>query len=270
LVQRTVLITGAAGRIGSVLSDAWQHHYRLRLIDKRRPARAGGSEVRVGDLRNFDAAVDAARGVDAVVHLAGIAGESGFAELLADNCLLTHHVLEAARLGGAQRFVLASSAHVTGLYPVGVSVGSADPVRPDGLYGVSKVCCEGLARLYADRYGMRVVVVRLGAFEPQPTERWHRRTWLAPEDAIDLFTACLEAREESFQVVYGVSDIQERLWDIDGARALGYRPSDRAAQILASRKLDGPEYAFQGGEFAEASLEPPATRLRWANLRGPR
>jgi uronate dehydrogenase len=256
--RRTVLITGAAGRIGRVLAEAWQQRYRLRLIDSQPFARVGDCDVRVGDLRDFSAALDAARGVDVVVHLAGIASEAAFVDLLADNCLVTHHMLEAARLAGTRRFVLASSNHVTGLYPVDARVAPSDPVRPDGLYGVSKVCCEALASLYADRFEIEIIVVRLGAFEPEPTERFHRRNWLATEDGIDLLTACIEGSGRSFQVLYGVSNIEERLWDIDDARAIGYRPSGRAAQVLAMRKLEGPDYAFQGAEFADQPLRAPA------------
>jgi uronate dehydrogenase len=254
---RTVLITGAAGRIGRVLAEAWQQRYRLRLLDSQPFAGVDGSDVRLGDLRDFSAALEAARGVDAVVHLAGIAGETAFTDLLADNCLVTHHMLEAARMAGTRRFVLASSNHVTGLYPVDARVAPSDPVRPDGLYGVSKVCCEALASLYAERFEMEVMVLRIGAFEPEPTERFHRRNWLAPEDAIDLLTACIEGPGRGLQILYGVSDIEERLWDIDAARAIGYRPSRRAAQVLATRKLEGPDYAFQGAEFADQPLRSP-------------
>ena len=36
-------------------------------------------------------------------------------------------------------------------------------VRPDSLYGVSKVFGEALGRYYSERYGMRVICVRIGS-----------------------------------------------------------------------------------------------------------
>ncbi|MGP3951269.1 NAD-dependent epimerase/dehydratase family protein [Streptomyces sp. 7N604] len=55
--------------------------------------------------------------------------------LLEANVLGTQHVLEAARRGGTERVVLASSNRVTGFYPAADLTGPQDPVRADGLYG---------------------------------------------------------------------------------------------------------------------------------------
>ena len=104
-------------------------------------------------------------GVEAVVHLAAEPGELAFGELLGSNFTGTFNVFDAARRAGVRRVVFASSNHATGFYPAGERLTGVEPVRPDGLYGVSKVFGEALARMYCDRFGLEAICLRIGAFQ---------------------------------------------------------------------------------------------------------
>jgi uronate dehydrogenase len=172
-----VLITGAAGRIGRYLRDGlpplgWQ----LRLLDIQ-PIQTDEDAV-VADIRDADALDAAMEGMDAVVHLAGIASEAPFEDILDVNIEGSWHVFEAARRAGISRVVYASSNHAVGFTPRASMVGVDIPVRPDSYYGVSKVFGEALGRLYADRHAMSVVCLRIGSCFDRPTTPRMLSTWL--------------------------------------------------------------------------------------------
>ncbi|HEY8113922.1 MAG TPA: NAD-dependent epimerase/dehydratase family protein, partial [Actinomycetes bacterium] len=114
-----ILITGAAGRIGTYLRRGLPYlGWRLRLLDVKQPDNlASGEEAVVADIRDTDAMEAAVRDVDAVVHLAGIANEAPFAEICAANIVGTHTVFDAARRAGVPRIVYASSNHAVGFTP---------------------------------------------------------------------------------------------------------------------------------------------------------
>src|SRR5690606_22347832 len=139
-------------------------------------------EVHRAELTGVEDVVPLLDGADAVVHLAGVPDEAPLADLLEANVLGAHHVLEAARRTGTPRVVLASSNRLTGCYPAARTVSAEAPPRPDGLYGVSKVAVEALGRLYADKFGLQVVCLRIGSLEPEPSEPRHLATWLSPDD----------------------------------------------------------------------------------------
>lgn len=248
-----VAITGAAGVIGQVLSTRLADAYRLRLMD-RVPV-SGGAGMLV-DLADRDALAHAFAGVAAVVHLAAASTvTAGWEDVLASNIVGTHHVFEAAVAAGVPRVVFASSNHVVGMVERDGAPGiyggepstrldAAAPPRPDSLYGVSKGFGELLGRYHADAHGLRVVCLRLGTvlasddpmapgpagaatWSPAPWERRIRATWLSHRDCATLFRCALEA-DVRFAVVYGVSDVPGRFWDLEGARTqLGFVPADR-------------------------------------------
>ncbi|WP_439673487.1 hypothetical protein [Embleya sp. MST-111070] len=58
---------------------------------------------------------------------------------------------------------------------------------------MSKVAVEALGRLYADKFGLSVVCLRIGSFVPAPAEPRHLATWLSPRDAVGYFRAALTA-----------------------------------------------------------------------------
>ncbi len=243
----TVLLTGAAGRIGTALRSrlpglGWD----VRSFD--RTSIPGGM---VGDLSSdsdLDAAVD---GVSAIVHLAGQPTEAPWPVIRDANIDGLVRLLEAARRAGVPRIVLASSNHATGFTPVAPELDTDGPNRPDTLYGVSKVFGEALGRYYVDRYGLQVACIRIGTFADRPEDVRTLSTWLSPDDAARLIDACLRAPNLTYSVVWGVSDNTRRTWSLESARALGYRPQDDAedhADSLA-RPTPDPSDGLVGGGF---------------------
>jgi uronate dehydrogenase len=197
-----------------------------------------------------------------VIHLAAITREAGFEDIFAGNITTTYSVFEAARRARVRRVVFASSHHVIGFYPRGETVGPDDPVRPDSFYGVSKVFGEALGRLYAEKYGLEVVCLRIGSFAERPTRARQLSIWLSPRDCLQLVRCCLDAPAVGFTVVYGASANTRGWWNDDAAATLGYHPRDNAEEFAAqvedappgapSRLADG----LQGGSFVENDPSP--------------
>ena len=252
----TVAVTGAAGDIGSVVREALQGEAaRLILVD-RAPLRAEAynEDVRTADLRDAAAVASALEGADRVLHLGGAPDEAPLADLLEVNVQGTHHVLEAARRAGIERVVLASSNRVTGFYPVEHVTSPREPVRPDGLYGVSKAAVEALGQLYADKFGLSVICLRIGSFEPVPTEPRHLATWLSPRDAVGYIRAALTAPPSvRFAAVYAASANARRFWETPDPAVLNYAPADNAeahAADIPGAELPGDPSAPQAGLYA--------------------
>jgi len=265
-VVERVLLTGAAGRIGSCLRPGLRTGLReLRLSDVA-PLRAEhpNETVAPADLGDAEALARAAAGVDAIIHLGGEAGEAALDALLEPNVRGVFHVLDAARRAGARRVVLASSTHVTGFYDAGVPLTGGEPVRPDSLYGVTKAFAEALGRMYADKFGLEVVCLRLGSFGERPGEARQLSTWLSHSDAVRLFRACLSAPSPlGFAVAYGASANTRGWWDLGPARRLGYEPQDDA-EAFAAELGEPPHDEPQGAEFADPRYggwaQPSGTR----------
>ena len=258
----TVLITGAAGAIGRVLTAGLPPYgHQLRLLD-REPIEEQDSMV--GDITDPVALDTAMSGVLAVVHLAAIPTEADFADILHENIDGTYQVFAAARRAGVPRLVFASSNHAVGFTPRRPLVAADAPPRPDTYYGVSKVFGEALGRLYVDRYGMQVACLRIGSFLEQPTAVRELSTWLSHPDAVQLVHACLTAPNLTYELVWGVSANTRGWWDLEPGRRLGYRPEDDAEafalDIIAEHgepDLGAPETAFVGGEFTRPEYDRP-------------
>ncbi|AEW93441.1 MULTISPECIES: NAD-dependent epimerase/dehydratase family protein [Streptomycetaceae] len=266
---RTVLLTGAAGGVGTLMRRLLPSYgYRLRLLDVVPIEDAEeGTEVVTADLADTGALRAAVRGTDAVLHLAGISLEADFPEILRANVEGTYHLYEAVRAEGVRRVVLASSNHAVGFTPRPAGDDPLVPVdtphRPDTFYGLSKCFGEDLASLYWDRYGVETVSVRIGSLQPEPTDVRMLSVWLSPADGARLFHAALTAGDVGHTVVYGSSANTRLWWDLSSARALGYQPRDDAeafaARLLAEQGEPDParpEHAFLGGQFC---TDPP----RW-------
>lgn len=258
-----ILVTGGAGRIGTYLRRGLPDRgWRLRLLDVVAPSDpAEDEEVVVANITDATAMDAAVRGVDAVVHLAGIASEAPFAEICTANIVGTHTVFEAARRAGVPRIVYASSNHAVGYTPRQELAPVDLPIRPDTYYGVSKAFGEALARFYVDRHKLQIACLRIGSCEDRPSGVRALSTWLSPGDMVRLTHACLTAPDLDFAIVYGISANARGWWDLAPGRALGYQPVDdaeeHAGEVLAAvggeLDPDDPDYAWLGGRFTELS-----------------
>ena len=237
MAAKKVLITGAAGSIGTQMRARLKDRYTLRLLD-RRPIPTPEGEALVGDLGDLEGLERACAGMDAVVHLAGDpSGGAGWEALLEDNIRGTYHVFEAARRQGARRIIFASTNHVTGYYEYEKTYTTPEMLaRPDSLYGVSKAFGEDLGRFYVDEHGMAVICLRIGSFQPEEAvkNRGGDRilsTWLSPRDCAQLVWRGIEAEEVKFGIFW-ISGNKRAYWDTENARRLlGYAPEDDAERF---------------------------------------
>lgn len=162
-----VLVTGASGFVGTaVCAEAVRRGWEVRgaVRSASSPLAQGVERWPIGDLR--DAAWQPAlQGVDAVIHLAGVAhelhGQNAEAFYHAVNCAATERLARAAARAGVRRFVFASSIKVNGeSTPPDRPFRATDAPRPAERYARSKWQAEqALAKVAADA-GLKVVAVR--------------------------------------------------------------------------------------------------------------
>ncbi|QNN53687.1 NAD-dependent epimerase/dehydratase family protein [Nocardioides mesophilus] len=264
-----VLLTGAAGSIGTVLSAGLTDRGHEVVAVDLLPVPEGftGDSWHTADCADPDAvgAVFAAETrtgpLDAVVHLAGIPTESSLPVALHSHVVTTGALLDAMVGHGVTRMVYASSNHAVGRVRRCESLATDVLPRPDTFYGVAKVAGEALLGLYADRYGIDALACRIGSFLPQPETVRQLSTWLSPDDAVRMVQACLTAPDPGFAVLYGVSANSRGWWDLAAGRALGYHPEDDAetfADRIAARPEDPAEAALVGGPQATEAFYRPA------------
>lgn len=266
-MDEAILITGANGTIGTWLRQSLRRPGRhLRLLDlaEQTPVAPGeDAEVIQGSFLDEKTIALACQGVEAVIHLGGRASSGySWAEYLEDNIDGTFAVLEAARQASVTRIVFASSNHAVGFHPLDPGVVLPDYLfpQPDTYYGLSKVAGEGLSSLFADRYGLDAVCLRIGSFLERPTNARNLWSWLSPGDCTRLFEAALSAPSPGFRVVWGVSANSRGLVSLEEGAALGYHPVDDAEayadELLASPDADDPLFGrFVGGTYAAPDLE---------------
>lgn len=255
--MKEVLITGAAGLIGAGLRENFKGRYRLRLSDIRPVDDVGEGETFVAaDLRDFDQVRTAVDGADAVVHLGGIASEGAWEEILDANIIGTWNVMESARQTGVRRVIYASSVHAVGFYPRSRRIGVDVTVLPDSRYGVSKAFGESIGALYAHKYGLEVMAVRIGNAFPEPIDERRLSIWTSHADLAQLVGIGLDHPDMRYEIVYGVSGNTRTWWDNANAERLGYRPKDNAedwaeaVMAKAPQDPDSPGALVQGGDFA--------------------
>ncbi len=153
--NETVIVFGASGFLGSHVADALTNAgYRVRLFDRSpSPFLKQGQEMIVGDIMDLDQVIEAVKGADIVYNFAAIADiDEAHNKPIATttiNVLGNTHVLEAARLATARRFVFASSIYVYS--------------ESGSFYRASKQASERFTETYHDRYGLEYNILRYGS-----------------------------------------------------------------------------------------------------------
>jgi nucleoside-diphosphate-sugar epimerase len=235
-MSRTILITGAAGRIGSSLTRDLTGRYDLALTDIRPPDDPRGNSFVEADIADLDAMRHVCQGVDTVVHLAADPSmEATWESLLPRNLIGLYNVFQAAHEAGCRRVIFASSVNAVFGYPKDVQVCTDMPVRPLNLYGASKAWGEAVACFYADQRELSAICLRFGWVIERDSDLLrpghpYLDIALTYEDLTRLIVASIDAPDDlHFGVFHGVSNNRWKRLDIsDARRLLGYAPVDDA------------------------------------------
>ncbi len=240
-MKKKVVITGAAGRIGTSLIPSFQKTADLVLADKslEKVKQYEAENVTLFDLDilNKDSCLEACKGADTVIHLAGNPSPaSSFEEVKGVNMDGTFNMMSAAHEQGCRRFIYASSIHAVKGYPKDEQVKTTSPVHPLDYYGVSKVFGEALGNYYGYQTDMEVIAIRIGGFtsldylkeEGKEPEPYQRSSYISKRDMVQLMHRCVDAElSRPFEIVHGVSDNQFKYLDLsDTKEKLGYEPAD--------------------------------------------
>ena len=230
-----VLIVGAAGRLGRVLTAELGGEHDLLLGDVRPVDDPRYVPLDVRDASQVRAAVANA---DAVIHLAIVDSENfggdtlEYAQAALEvHVIGAHHVLRAAADLGRKRVLYASTVSAVAGYPPDVMVGSDDGPRGGGTYGVTKGLGEELCRHFHEGRGLPVVVLRLGnVYFADPT--WNRHgshpSRVDASDVAQAFARVLRTPEPPFALVHIVGNNGHHGWDREAARRLyGWEPRQR-------------------------------------------
>ena len=242
-MTRKLLLTGAAGKIGSFFHNAFADTYEFVLTDIVEPADAKGAPFVKANLSDMGAIRPLFDGVDTVVHLGANPNmDASWESLLPDNVIATYNVFEAAHQAGCRRVVYASSINAVLGYPVDQQVHTDMPVYPINLYGATKCWGEALARFYSHTHGLSSLCLRFGAVQYRDSEMIH---WdyeyvdiiQTLEDNARLIAAAVEAGDDViFGNFHGISNNRYKRLDMTDTNAiLDYEPQDDAFEMARKR-----------------------------------
>ncbi len=277
---KKVLVTGAAGRLGSKVVAALlkKKKYAVRVLDipgafssKRFSSSVEVFEADLGDFSSFQKLRRACRGVRAVLHIAGkIEYGADEHDMIRNNFFATSQLANAAQREGVKRLVFISS---TSVYR-GVKLAAGEVItektqpQPVNAYGRSKLAAENAVKasglqyvilrppiIYGPRFteGFRQVVnaIRIGKMKIVG-DGANCIAFIHVDDLVQAVLLALEAKAvgEDFIVTSGESFTQKQLFDAVAAELKVSPPSKRVSKTMAHllARLNSWKHGLLGGK----------------------
>jgi UDP-glucose 4-epimerase len=173
LKDRSILITGGAGFIGSHLLEALLAENEITVLDNFSSGKRENVALHhnnpnfrlvEADLLFPGALEKALKGVDMVFHLAANPdvklGAENTRVHLEQNVLATYNLLEAMRKSGVKRIAFTSTSTVYGEATEVPTPEDYGPLLPISLYGASKLACEAHISSYCHTFDMQSWIYR--------------------------------------------------------------------------------------------------------------
>jgi len=238
-----VLITGGHGRVGKYVIEELRKDHEILVFDIKEGPCSSHYRFFKGDLTNYGDILNAAKGVEAIIHLAAIPTDISDVDRITDimekNVVGTFNVLEAAAKNCIGTFIFSSSICAGGyifwkkpFVPDYFPIDEKHPSKPDDMYGTSKLMGEIMCHAYSRRYGMSMVCLRLATVlfpdlyeKTQTIVRRHEDTSLGKDrlwnyvdvrDVAVAFRLALNKKDISYEIYnIGASDVLSNEKSID-------------------------------------------------------
>ncbi|MFW5919268.1 MAG: NAD-dependent epimerase/dehydratase family protein [Halanaeroarchaeum sp.] len=263
LSGKRVVVTGAAGLVGSHLADALSADNDVLAVDNL----SKGTRDRVPDDVEFakkdvrseaDVADVITEDVDVVFHFAAYT-DTNFSEprtLFEENGEMTYNVLERMHEVGVDNIVFTSSSTVYGEAPMPTPEDYA-PLEPISIYGASKLADEGLITTFAHSYGIQAWIFRFANIVGP-----HQRGNVVPDfiekllDDPETLEILGDGRQEKSymhveQCIDAMTHVVEHAEDQCTIVNLGTKTTtsvNAIADIVAEELDVDPDYEYTGGD----------------------
>ena len=156
-----------------------------------------------GDILDKEQLISAMRGCEIVFHTAAVADINVVSKIpektMEVNVLGTTRCLEAAKVLGVKRFILASSVYAAGNH--------------GSFYSISKRACESLCKTYYDEFGLEFTILRYGSLYGTEANPWNfiysmckellktgKYTYNSSPDSLREYINILDASRESVNI----------------------------------------------------------------------
>lgn len=250
-MRSKVLLLGPTGRIGkNFREDYFSHNYKkdydliLGVRDKTK-IQDSRFEIRYADLANIESLKEAMKDIDVVLNLAGNSNpEAEFKDLIEPNLLGTFNILEAARLAGVKRVIMASSIHAVKGHDEKKVVKEIEAPRPINFYGATKAFIEAMCHVFSKKYNLSCFAIRIGAYvsddlrEQVCFTRDNYDYIISQRDMAQLFHKSILAPSKlKYAILSGSSDNKKKRLDLECTKKLiGYSPEDDAYKLCEECK----------------------------------
>lgn len=232
-MKKKVVITGALGRIGTIIREALGDQFSFTLLDNKTDFPDCVSDII--PLKNI------LKGKDAAIHLGWDSKENWKSTITRPkNKKMLENVYRAALETGVKRVIMASSIHADtyGDWDNTISMSPDTIPVPDSPYGATKVYMEALGRYYTRHHGLEVICIRFGGVghDDKPrNEKDYEKIWLSRRDCANLIKCCIEApiAPRNFSVFYGISNNTGRIHD--WKNPVGWVPVDDASKVFGTQ-----------------------------------
>ena len=162
-----VLITGANGFIGSHLvekfiAEGHEVHGLVRKTSDLSLIKDMNVSLRIGDVTDYDSMIDALKGIEILVHNAGLASDWGSLDIFRKiNLEGTKNTVKAAKSNDVRRVVQISSTAIHG-FNHAIAVKEDEPKNPVFNYSISKLEAEDWIFEYGKEQDLEITAIRPG------------------------------------------------------------------------------------------------------------